>query len=88
MSLHNPSKRQFIKTVAYVAPAILTLKVTPSFASTGSGRGPINNDAGSGNDGRGREGNPGNGGGEGRDGNSGSAGSASQGYRKKNRNWW
>jgi hypothetical protein len=30
------SKRELLKKVAYVAPAILTLKVVPSFASSGS----------------------------------------------------
>lgn len=34
----NSSKRNFIKTAAYAAPAIMTLKVMPTFASTGSGR--------------------------------------------------
>jgi hypothetical protein len=32
------SRRDFIKTTAYVAPAILTLKAAPAFAQTGSGR--------------------------------------------------
>jgi hypothetical protein len=32
------SRRDFIRTTAYVAPAILTLKAAPSFAQTGSGR--------------------------------------------------
>jgi hypothetical protein len=31
------SKRELLKKAAYVAPAILTLKVVPSFASSGSG---------------------------------------------------
>ena len=31
------SKRELLKKAAYVAPAILTLKVAPSFASSGSG---------------------------------------------------
>lgn len=44
----NLSKRNFIKTAAYVAPAIMTLKVMPTFASTGSGRG--NNGVGNGQD--------------------------------------
>ena len=35
---HDSSKRKFIKTAAYVAPVILTLKVAPTFASGGSGR--------------------------------------------------
>jgi hypothetical protein len=38
MNEHNSSKRKFIKTAAYVAPAILTLKAIPSFASSGSER--------------------------------------------------
>jgi uncharacterized membrane protein YgcG len=39
MTQHDPSKRSFIKVATYVAPAILTLKVAPTFASGGSGRG-------------------------------------------------
>ena len=39
MTQHDPSKRRFIKAATYVAPVILTLKVTPTFAATGSGRG-------------------------------------------------
>ena len=31
------SRRKFIKTVAYVTPAIVTLSAVPSFASAGSG---------------------------------------------------
>ena len=31
------SRRNFLKKGAYVAPAILTLKATPSFAGIGSG---------------------------------------------------
>jgi hypothetical protein len=31
------SKRELLKKAAYVAPAILTLKAVPSFASNGSG---------------------------------------------------
>jgi len=93
---HNPSKRQFIKTVTYVAPAILTLKVAPSFASTGSGRG--------GNNGGNNEGNNGTDG-DYKGGNDNQGGSADQGngangpdntvsaqqtysYKKKKRNWW
>lgn len=67
MSSHDNSKRQFIKTLTYAAPAILTLKVAPSYASTGSGRGPKQDqdrpgnrpprpDGGFGNGGRGRRG--------------------------------
>ena len=40
---YDESKRKFIKAAAYVAPAILTLKAIPSFASTGSGRGDHGN---------------------------------------------
>jgi hypothetical protein len=36
MSKLDGSKRKFIKTAAYVAPAIITLKAIPSFASSGS----------------------------------------------------
>ena len=36
MSEANSSRRDFIRTTAYVAPAILTLKATPAFAQTGS----------------------------------------------------
>jgi hypothetical protein len=39
MNEHNSSKREFIKKAMYVAPAILTLKAIPSFASSGSGQG-------------------------------------------------
>ena len=31
------SRRKFVKTIAYVAPAIVTLSAMPSFASAGSG---------------------------------------------------
>ncbi len=31
-------RRTFIKRAAYVAPAVLTLSVTPAFAQSGSGR--------------------------------------------------
>lgn len=37
MAQFQPSKRKFIKAATYVAPAILTLKVAPTFASGGSG---------------------------------------------------
>lgn len=39
MSELSVSKRKFLKTTAYVAPAILTLAVAPSFAAAGSGGG-------------------------------------------------
>jgi hypothetical protein len=48
MNEPNSSKRKFIKTAVYVAPAILTLKAIPSFASSGSGHG--NNGVGNGLD--------------------------------------
>ena len=35
--VNQASRRKFVKTVAYVTPAILTLKAIPSFASGGSG---------------------------------------------------
>lgn len=38
MTQLDSSKRKFIKAAAYVAPAILSLKVAPTFASGGSGR--------------------------------------------------
>lgn len=88
----NSSKRKFLKTAVYVAPAILTLKAIPSFASSGSGRGDNgNNGVGNGydtqppgnprpNDGAGTyPGNPGNGGG---------ASYQAEGRRKKKRQWY
>jgi hypothetical protein len=44
MSTHDESRRKFVKTVAYIAPAILTLKAAPAFAGIGSGNsgGPKN----------------------------------------------
>jgi hypothetical protein len=33
---HQPSRREFVKKAAYVAPAILTLKAAPAFAKNGS----------------------------------------------------
>lgn len=35
---HDNSKRKFLKTTAYLAPMIMTLKVTPSIANSGSTR--------------------------------------------------
>ena len=35
---HNPSRRKFIKKLAYVPPAVLTFSVAPSYATTGSPR--------------------------------------------------
>ena len=37
MTEEQISKRELLKKAAYVAPAILTLKAIPSFATTGSG---------------------------------------------------
>jgi len=34
----DDSKRKFVKTLGYVAPAIITLKAVPAFAAAGSGR--------------------------------------------------
>ncbi len=36
MDKTNKSRRQFLKTTAYVAPAILTLKAAPALAQCGS----------------------------------------------------
>jgi hypothetical protein len=33
---HNPSRRDFLKKTAYVAPVVLTLSATPALAGTGS----------------------------------------------------
>lgn len=51
MKDHDPSRRKFAKKLAYVAPAILTLKATPSFAAAGSG-GNRRSDRGRSNDNR------------------------------------
>jgi hypothetical protein len=37
MEKHDLSRRNFVKTVAYAAPAILTLKATSALAKAGSG---------------------------------------------------
>jgi hypothetical protein len=34
----KPSRRSFVKSTAYVAPLILSLRADPAFASYGSGR--------------------------------------------------
>ena len=34
----DDSRRKFVKTLGYVAPAIITLKAAPAFAAAGSGR--------------------------------------------------
>ena len=44
------TRRSFIKVATYVAPAILTLKAAPAFASPGSDKG--NNGVGNGIDGQ------------------------------------
>ena len=33
---HEPSRREFVKKAAYIAPAILSLAVAPSYAKAGS----------------------------------------------------
>ncbi|MGH8509501.1 MAG: hypothetical protein ACREVH_12410 [Gammaproteobacteria bacterium] len=43
MKDHDVSKRNFLKTTAYVTPAILTMAVAPSFAMAGSGS-PLGSD--------------------------------------------
>jgi hypothetical protein len=48
MTDNQKSKREFLKTTAYVVPCILTLKAIPAFAGSGSGRG--NNGLGNGED--------------------------------------
>jgi hypothetical protein len=40
MSDHKPSRRKFVKKAAYVAPAILSLKVVPAYAKAGSEKPP------------------------------------------------
>ncbi len=46
----DESKREFIRK-AYIAPAIITLAVTPSFASTGSGQAEVREEREKGNNG-------------------------------------
>ena len=94
----NSSKRKFLKTAAYVAPAILTLKAIPSFASSGSGRGDNGNSGGNGNNGVGNgydpqpPGNPPTndaaGTSLGNPGNSGGASYQAQGGHKKKKRLW
>jgi hypothetical protein len=50
------TRRTFVKTAAYVVPAILTLKARPAFAQLGSGQG---NQGNQGNNGVGSQGNNG-----------------------------
>lgn len=40
MQKNGTGRREFVKKVAYVAPAILTLKAAPSFAKVGSAKPP------------------------------------------------
>lgn len=40
---HDKSRRTFVKTLGYAAPAIVTLKAIPAFASAGSGRSDADN---------------------------------------------
>lgn len=100
MTQHDPSKRRFILAATYVAPAILTLKVAPTFASVGSGRGN-GNPGGSGEEpGYGGSQNPGggdsggsggeySGGGDSGGGSQGGGSSSSASYhKKKKRNWY
>jgi hypothetical protein len=50
MTENQQSKREFLKTAAYVVPCILTLKAVPAFAGSGSGRVQGNNGVGNGED--------------------------------------
>ena len=36
MKSHDSSRRKFVKSAAYVAPAVLSLKATSAFAKSGS----------------------------------------------------
>jgi len=36
MSMHNESRRNFIRKAAYIAPVVLTLNTTPAIATYGS----------------------------------------------------
>ena len=38
MSMPNPSRREFVKRIPYVAPAVLTLAAAPEYAKAGSGK--------------------------------------------------
>jgi len=46
----DQTRRTFIKTATYVAPAILTLKAAPAFAQSGSPKDNCNNGVGNGID--------------------------------------
>jgi len=43
---HNSSKRKFIKKLAYIPPAVITLNTVPSYANTGSPRQKYHDDGG------------------------------------------
>jgi hypothetical protein len=88
MTQHDPSKRSFIKAATYVAPAILTLKVAPTFASGGSGRGN-GNPGGPGEESGGNDGPIGDGGDYGGGNQSGGGSSSASSYsRKKTKRHW
>jgi hypothetical protein len=38
MSTPNPSRREFVKRIPYVAPAVLSLAAAPEYAKAGSGK--------------------------------------------------
>jgi len=40
---HDPARREVLKRLAYVPPAILTLVAIPAFASAGSGNNGVGN---------------------------------------------
>ena len=65
MSIRDPSRRDFVRRGAYVAPAILTLAAAPEFAKAGSGK-PDGPGGGKGGGKGGKDDNPGKGGGKGR----------------------
>ena len=58
MTDEQDSRRELLKKAAYVAPAILTLKVAPAFAQSGSGG--LGLGQGPGQGGQGNQGNQGN----------------------------
>ena len=39
-SPEDPTRRKVLQTAAWIAPAVVTLAVTPSFAQSASGPGP------------------------------------------------
>lgn len=90
MTEHDPSKRRFIKAATYVAPVILTLKVAPTFAAVGSGRGNSKPGGPGEEPSYGGDQNPGSGDSGGSGGYSGGGGSSSSSYyqKKKKRNWY